>query len=443
MSGQKVALLVAAGCCISNPASAHAPPQATGIQWLPSDAGERALVRTNRGLIVEALEGGSFDIVCNDAFQASLSEVPPVVTEPQGRLLLGTYAMGLVSSSPDLCGYEPVAGAFEGYYPIALTTDAEGVVYAAALPYDGSTAALLRSSDHGRTAASLSDLPGAPTAIQVAPSDPSRLYVSVTTAEDNLSFGSLLTSEDAGLNFDQHPVELDPSELRVFLLAVAPEEPQLLFIRTQSRDGLTPERLLRSEDGGRTFDAVLSVPGPLSAVVGADGVVWAGAADGLYRSEDQGRSFALAEGASVTRIGCLAKHGSALYACGYSAGEFGVQVSRDGDGTFEWFLRFPQVTARLDCPTESDEGQMCGAAFADWVEEQSVAPGTASGEAGAPTSPAAPEPTRPSRNDPDLGCQFPSAAPATRSAVWLGALLAMTWRRVRGRRSANALSGGR
>jgi hypothetical protein len=440
MSSRRLPCWLAASLFAASPAAAHAPPQATGIQWLAGEAGDRALVRTNRGLIVEDLGTKSFRIVCSDAFDVPLSEVPPVVVARDGRLLLGTYASGLLLSTPDLCGYESTAGPFEGLYPIAVSADTEGVVYAAGLPYDGSPARLLRSSDAGDAGVLLTELPGAPTALEIAASDSSRLYVSVTIAQDNLSMGRLLTSSDAGSSFDEHPIELDDSELRVFLLAVAPDDPELSFVRTQSRLGTTPERLLRSRDGGETFETVLSVPGPISVAIGTGGVVWAGAADGLYRSDDQGGSFERLEAVDVTRVSCLATRGAALYACGYSAGEFGVLVSGDG-ATFEWFLRFPQVTARLDCPPHSDEAERCAYPFEDWAVEQGIATPGSSGAAGAEGSGG---PGLPRGHDRDAGCQLPTGVFAERGWVLVGmALAAASLRHVRRLRGLARLSDGR
>src|SRR4051812_31457803 len=208
MSWRRFAALLLACASLTQPAEAHAPPLANGIRWLEAGSDARAIVRTNRGLIEQDADG-AFRLLCNDAFDVSLAEVPPVIVMPDGRLLLGAYAAGLVLSTPDRCSFESVAGTFDKLYPIDLKADSEGVVYAAALPLDGSSAELLRTSDQGRSAESLTMLPGAPSALEIAPSDSSRIYVSTVTAEGNLSFGSLLTSSDAGRTFEEHPIELD------------------------------------------------------------------------------------------------------------------------------------------------------------------------------------------------------------------------------------------
>ena len=430
MKWRLLAVSLMAWWCAPRAAGAHAPPQATGIRWSMVDGKERAIVRTNRGLILENPGDGSFRIVCNDAFEASLVEVPPLAVTTQGSLLLGTYATGLVLSSPDSCNFDALPDRFTALHPIDVETDPQGGFFAAVLPRDGGSAELLQSSDEGRTVVSLATLPGAPSALEVAPSDGSRLYVSSTLAEENLSFGRLLSSHDAGQTFTEAEVELDPSELRVFLLAVDPNQPDRVFLRTQSRDGITPERLLRSDDGGGTFDTALSVPGPISAAVQTDGTVWLGGAEGLYRSRDGGQSFAPVEGVDLSRVTCLAARDERLYACGYSAGEFGVMVSADGGESFEWFLRFPWVTARLDCPEDSDEGMSCAIPFLDWSEEQ-LEPSSMAGAAGAPAD----SPTPPPRAS-EGGCQLPrTPRPHGILALSVGFALTAAWRyRQRARR---------
>jgi photosystem II stability/assembly factor-like uncharacterized protein len=418
--------------CTARAAAAHAPPQATGILWFVDEGRERAVVRTNRGLIIENPGGGSFRIVCNEAYDASLAEVPPLAVTVDGRLLLGTYAAGLVLSSSDACNFDALPDPFTELYPIDVAIDRRGGLFTAVLPRDGGSAELLQSSSEGQTAASLATLPGAPSALEIAPSDDSRLYVSSTLAEENLSFGRLLTSHDSGRTFTETEVELDASELRVFLLAVDPRQPDRVFLRTQSRDGITPERLLRSDDGGGTFDTVVAVPGPLSAVVQSDGTVWLGGAEGLYRSRDGGQSFAPLEGVDLSRVTCLAAQDDRLYACGYSAGEFGVLVSADAGASFQWFLRFPWVAARLDCPEDSDEGMLCAIPFLDWSEEQ-LEPTSMTGEAGAPADP----PSVPAKGS-DGGCQLPPQTPNPRGlALSVGLALTAAWRCRRRARSGH------
>jgi hypothetical protein len=352
----------------------HAPPIANGISWIQSNGSERAVVRTNRGFIFELDEPGSFAILCNEAYQVGLSDVPPFAPLDDGRLLIGTYQAGLVVSSSDRCSFTQVPGPTLGINTIDIARAATGRFYAAVLPSDGSAAKLFASLD-AETFEEQSTLAGFPSAIALVAEDASRVYLSQSIPQGNENSAAVFVSSDGGREFTSYAVELDESELRVFALAVDPHAPARLFVRTQSRDGVTPERLLLSEDAGATFEVVLTAPGPLDVDTEGD-VVWAATAEGLYRSTDGGRTFARFGPEYITHITCLARRRGQLYACGYSESQrwFGVLVSKDDGATFDWFLVFPVVGQRSRCAPESDEGRLCAAAFRDWSIEQGLIP---------------------------------------------------------------------
>jgi hypothetical protein len=372
-------------------ARAHAPPVATDIQWIASEAGQRAVIRTNRGLIFEGNEPGSFSIACNDAFQVALSDVPPVVSLDDGRLLIGTFQAGLLISSHDHCGYAKVSGPIAGINTVDLARNADGKLYAAVQPVDGSAAQLFASSN-GESFDSAAVFEGFPNAIALAARDAARVYVSASVPDGNDNAAILLVSNAGGAEFAERPIELHPGELRAFVRAVDPLDPDRVFIRTQSSDGVMPERLLLSEDAGLSFQGVLTAGGPIVVHATADSL-WAGTAEGLYRSLDRGRTFERAGPEFITRVGCVSARDGALYVCGYSEAQrvFGVLESNDDGNTFDWFLRFPQVGSRVSCALDSDEGARCEAAFRDWSIEQGFIPADMPfPSGGAPSSPGDP-----------------------------------------------------
>jgi hypothetical protein len=405
-------------------AFAHAPPQATDIRWI----GERAVIRTNRGLVVEDEPGASFRLLCNDAYQASLTDVVPLELTLDGRVLLATYGGGIVLSTPDHCSFEAAAGPFDEFIALDVAGDAQGRFHAVAYPLDDSTPALFQSDDDGRSFHHQTDLSGVPTSVRVAPSDPTRVYVSISVPDGNAVAARLGTSTDAGRVFRETPIALEPSELGVLVLGVHPRDPNRAFVRTQSRNGVSPERLLVRNAETEGFETALSAPGPLSMAWGADGIIWAASAQGLHRFIEDDERFAPATSFDVSRLGCVATRANRLYVCGYSAGEFGVLVSDDEAASFEWFLRFPAVKARLDCPASSHEGTSCESAFLDWsIEQGLVSPeGGAAGEppplAGAGGGTSGSSASRPPAAD--RGCALTRTGPAHGAQFLTTALVA-------------------
>jgi hypothetical protein len=424
----RTALFLALFALSSVDAWAHAPPYATGIGFHVTSAGERSMIRTNRGLIVGSPEQG-FRLVCNDAFRASLVETVPVAELAGGDLLVGTYAGGLLRSDAALCDFDAVGP--DQVSPVDVAGGAGGLVRALLLPLDGSDGGLFESVDGGASFERLAPVGTAPTALVTAPSDPERVYVSTTTTEESRSIGHVLVSQDGGRHFTDRVLELDATELRTYVLAVDASDPARLFVRTESRDGIAPERLLLSEDAGETFRRVLTTEGPITLTFGDAGQVWAGSATGLYRSRDRGASFEPLENAGLTRVSCLAVHGGRLYACALRSLEFGVLVSGDAGATFQWFLRFPAVTARATCPTTSDEGSRCEVAFEDWTLEQLV---PSAGPAPAVAGPAADPPPASEEGERGGGCR--TSAPGRPGAELVFAVLLGSWLRRRWKRHA-------
>ncbi len=353
-------------------AEAHAPPHATAIDWVQSPHGAHAVVRTNRGLIFQDPESGAFRILCGEAFAASFTEIAPFAPLPEGAVFVASYQGGLQRSTPDRCNFEPVAN-LEGAYisDLQRTPDAPDDLFALALPLDGSAAQLFNRQGKSAPWVAVATLYGAPDSVRVAAARSERMYLVTMRSEGERQIADVLSSSDHGETFSVSSLLLKEREIRAYVLGADQADPERVFLRTQTDDGVEPERLLLSEDGGVTFREVLSARGPLTLASRADDdVVWAGGFDGLFRSQDGGSSFARVEG-GPERIECLRVYEGQLYACGYARGEFGVLVSNAAEATaFSWFLRFPEVSARVDCPVDSDEGLACQYPFEDWAAEQ-------------------------------------------------------------------------
>lgn len=168
--------------------------------------------------------------------------------------------------------------------------------------------------------------------IDVAPSDPSRIYVSGVAADGFV----LLRSTDAGASWQSFPIAIDDEADAngAYIAGVSPADPDRLYVRvprwTEDEEGAAfwDDSLLSSSDGGETFTDVLRRPGNLLgfALSGDGAVVLAGFGDpnvapiytdgaqlGLYRASASDLVFehVLPEVA----IGCITWTETALYLC--------------------------------------------------------------------------------------------------------------------------------
>jgi hypothetical protein len=365
--------LVGGSLLCSATAFAHAPPEATGIEW-PSEAGAPSLVvRTNRGLIVKN-GTAPLSLLCNDAYQANLSETVPFHAT-EGGLLVASYSGGLLRANADLCEFRRLPAPFTDQTLIDLRAHEEQTLYALTLPSDAAPGQVFITKDGGVHFSPGATSPKFGTSLAVAPGNEQTLYVAQLDLSDpTAGIPQIAVSRDAGQTFTTVTLELEAPEFRAFVLGVDPKDERRLFLRTEAGDSTLPERLLLSEDGGATFRAVFSGVGPLSlAIDESTEDVWVGGHDGLFRAQDGGKHFEPVSSSALSQISCLALHAGSLYACAF-AGEFGVFASHDSATSFEPYVRFPDVTQPIPCSPDSQVATACIGAFEDWRLEQSQDP---------------------------------------------------------------------
>jgi photosystem II stability/assembly factor-like uncharacterized protein len=413
----------------TTPTAAHAPPQATGI-LIEADGGEtvREWVRTNRGLILRGTPGDPPRLLCNDAYSASLSEVAPMVAVPDG-LVVGTYYGGILRIGADGCSVEPTQAPLAGRHVLDLSADSAGsTLFALLAPSLERRGSILASADAGRTWEETGEIDAFGSALRAAPSDPRRLYVTAQVeTDDGEGLHQLLVSDDAGATFSPYEVTLLDSEVRAYVLSVHPMDADRVFLRTLAGNPSDPERLLASEDGGESFSEVAAAAGPLVLAFDTE-AVWLGGRDGVWRSDDDGRSFQSVPQAP-THIGCLSATGGSLLVCGHQDLQFGVfEMAADGD-KFRSALSFNEVTGQVSCGDDATVVALCRSNFADWLEEQGSPTMGVAGAAGSGGDSASPAPP----SEPS-GCSIRSRPRDASTAALLLALSLVARRRAGGRR---------
>ena len=342
-------------------------------------------VSTTFGLVLSRDGGATWRWVCRAATEAGPNEDPVFAIASDGALLGAMFA-GLVRS-PDGCAWDRPEPALRdrvvydlGRHPVAPTT-----FFALTSDGGGQLNALFRSDDDGLHWSPTSP-PIAPILferVRIAPSDPRTVYLSGATPRTALEprRAYVLRSLDGGASWETRSFDLEGEEERnVRVLAVDPARPQVLFMRVVKDPGAHPERLVRSVDGGASWETILT-PGEVSAAVfDARGTLWVGGrrevsfdgpdsgplppTHGLWRSDDGGETFTQVR--ADLSVGCLAWWDGALWACADNIRDgFALGRSTDGGQTFEPTLRFEEMSGPVECAPSSETATHCAATSAD------------------------------------------------------------------------------
>lgn len=359
---------------------------------------QRIVVVTNRGLVASADGGAHFDLYCGTAAGLVSTDRPPVQLLPDGRVLLAGYR-GVQLSSVDYCDFEPTPLTDGAPALATYPGDPLGALVGTNIAVDPQ--GLYRTRDGGGSFELVHSLPEGAFFLEglaYAPADPLRVYAAVIGAvgggDDGEDAGvaagvgvgaSIAASRDGGETFVHHPLPVAADQALHRVLAVDPVDPDTVFVSLAGRveEGRL-DTLLRSRDGGETFQALLSLPELGALVIRPDGGrLWVGAEDGLHVSDDGGDSFLLQHPEPVT---CLTHRGGRLWVCldwpGVGA-VAGLAYSDDGGAGLTRVMSFDDVAAPPACPAGSDVASRCDMAWEDWAREL-LPPPTPPQDAGAP-----------------------------------------------------------
>jgi MYXO-CTERM domain-containing protein len=462
----------------------------------PADSSHLVLSATY-GILTSADRGQSWYFICETSFAELGAEADPMVAlTPDGGLVASLYS-NLSVAGPDACDFTPTLadGRYLAVPDFAAAPDRPEQLLAAVVATptgEPPTHQLHVSSDSGQSwnelvAALPNDLKLLAT-VDVAPSDPDRIYVSGLGPDDE---GVLLRSDDAGQTFEVLALPTDASNVETpYIAAVYPQDADAIYVRTDAwifdpSDGISwaSDALLYSDDGGETFQELLRAPGKLLGfALAPDGSeVLAGYGDpvegggrlvdgqslGIYRAPAGSSAF---EKVFASSVSCLTWTGEGVYVCGSQA-ELGfalgltqpAELDAADFPNFEPLLSLPDVSGPLDCP-ECTSGARCAQEWygvcLGWGRDDCEPPGQppdeslcpttggAGGEASTPVGAGSPsqlpagaagaEPSEggqgndtpsPTGDDSGCGCRAVGSAPSSWVVGLLGVGLVAWWRR--------------
>jgi hypothetical protein len=373
MSACRAALSAAVGLFLvarSDAASAHAPPFGTDLLFADAED-ERPLVLTNRGLLFPGPAG--YALRCTLAYAASTAEDSHGLLTEDGRLLLQS-ASGVFVSADRGCTFTTPPGLPPATLASFAASQGRSRILTSTAGYSEAGQVFV-SDDAAHGFRHLSTLPAQSDVetMLVAPSRAARVYACGKRLDGDSLREVWLVSDDGGESFAATDVLQ-----RRRPVGVHPRNADLVFVAEPDDDASS--MLLRSTDGGKSFQDVLRVPSVLALASSEDGTrMWLGTGvgrdglrGGLFVSEDEGATFEAVRD-ELTAVTCLSARGSRLWLCGSVVPGIGGVWHQDGDAApLVAHLRFDQVSTQVDCPGETDaaDSGVCAQDFRDWLTEQ-------------------------------------------------------------------------
>jgi hypothetical protein len=451
--GRATFLASAAGALVLSlaaPADANGRfPASNQIVFSPTDP-NLIVLRTSYGLLPSHDDGVSWRYVCEDALGLGpTAKEDPAIGLTEHNALIAGVSVGLDVSADVGCNWSCIGGplAGQGIADIAVRPDAPAGAVALTRSYQVAadsaipiiSSQVFETTNEGATWTAIS-VPFDPevtvATIDVAKTDPNRLYVSGTRNFGTARTASLFVSTDKGATWVElvlPPAQFDPStEDSIYIGAVDPNDADRVYIRssgllTGGRSRLTV--FTRAADGSAKFATAylfdvaaqqglsgellgfaLSPDGSKVYVGSQESGLWVGSAADLKFHKT-----------SSIIVQCLATHGRELWACSAAVSGFIAGVSTDDGATFT--AKLPLIGAlagpiactpnpkRAACGTMANSSQ-CVAAYASFCAGEMCGP----------------PPGPPARSSCDIGLVGGSGTAVFGAA---GALLALTLRRRR------------
>ncbi len=367
-------LLAASAIALGAPL-AHANgrfPASNGVIFSPVSERD-VLVRVTFGLLVSRDDAASWRWICERAIGFSGPEDPSYVVTRTGAIVVGLFD-GVRVSRDGGCSWDPVVTDARVF--VDLTERADGAILALSSSYDHHTDAgsayksqLYVSTDDATSFVPLGvrlDPALLAESVEVAPSNPRRIYISAVRGIDTTRKGVMLVSDDAGQHWSERSLALAAKELAPFIAAVDSTNPDRVFVRT-SASPESPTRLLVSEDAAKTYRTLLDAKGPLLGFALAPGgasLHVGGPDDGLLGGRVDAKELTRT---SSIKLQCLAQRGDTLWACSNEASGF-VVGSSQGSAPLSARLHLADIGGPLACPAGSSVAKECAA---DWLKLRS------------------------------------------------------------------------
>jgi photosystem II stability/assembly factor-like uncharacterized protein len=359
----------------SHDAAANGRPPGTSTLHFRRGQEREIAAGMSFGLLLSKDNGATWYWMCETAVGYGGTYDPDYELTSTGALFATTFN-GL-KVQRDGCLFQQQSGA---NFVSTITQGSDGkLYYGAAEPAQSGSpgdAKIYRSADDGVTWAPSTSPPGMVgdwwSSLEVAPSSPSRLYLSgyrfVSSPSGNVKQFLLFRSDDAGDTWTQLPTTqlATMPNSTIEIAGISYTDPNVVFARVKLADNSISDAIYRSTDAGATWTLILTKSSSISFLVRRQTgeLVAATQTLGAVRSTDNGATWI--DLVSPPHINCLAENSAReVWACTQNYG--GVQSMSDGAGimkstdlaTWTPVLRYQDIKAPVACPDGTPQRQSC------------------------------------------------------------------------------------
>jgi MYXO-CTERM domain-containing protein len=355
---------------VSVPAAANGRfPASNALYFGPNDA-NLVVLRTTFGILPSHDYGNTWGWLCEDALglPPTSNADPALALTANDTLVAGLPSPLGLEVSPDTgCSWSTIGGGLQGQFvkDVAVRPGAPDVIYALTSTYEpdagtdggaGYIQQVYSSSDDGAhwTLLGTIDPSAIVTTIDVAATDPQRIYVAAFRGAGTARTASLFVSVNGGQSWTERPTPFDSShESAVYIAAVDPTNADRVYLRSEGAS-----RLFVTVDAGQNFQIPLSFQDQmLGFALSQDGSkVFAGGPNvGLYSAAAADLQFQsvmqqLPDGGTHSiHVQCLATHGTDLWACSDEPSGFIAGYSQDDGVTFTPKLHLTTIQGAVQC----------------------------------------------------------------------------------------------
>lgn len=370
-----VAALLAMPLTVDDAAANGRPPGTSTITFKRGDDQQIAVGMTF-GLLMSSDGGATWHWVCEDAVGYGGMYDPDYAFAADGALYATTFD-GVVATRDGGCTFvgtslgtkfsSALALGPTGNLHVAMADDRDGKVYT--------------SLDGGMTFPR-QPMPGMLkdwwASIEVAPSDPDRIYLSgYRLVPGQPKVHLLFKSSDGGASFEAlPPTSIDDFAVMpnssIEIVGVSPTNPDVVFARVELADNSISDAIYRSDDGGTSWTLLVEKRDSIAFLVRKNGdlVLATEQVDpanglGAFVSTNNGASWTPLPG--PPHISCLAENAAGeVWACtqnygmpGVPSDEFGIMKTSGDLATWSGVLQYQAITAPLACASGTTQKDTC------------------------------------------------------------------------------------